>query len=134
MAITNSVSLQVNGNHTATTYSDTGQVRLDTSVADSVTDQLHTIAIDVSQMALLYMTSDQALTVETNNASSPGDTIGLTANVPYLWRNDNATCGAAAGGADSVTKLSVDVTAIYLTNASGSTANFKLECIYDDTP
>lgn len=132
MAISNSVSLNVNGNHTATTYSNTGQVRLDTGIDDGEADELHIISIDVSEMLLLYMVSDQDLSIETNSSSSPGDTITLTANVPYLWRDDNATCGSGAGGADSVTKLSVDVTALYLTNASGSNATFKLECIYDD--
>lgn len=106
-------------------YSGTGESNIvDETVADSVTDQEITISIDVSAIQSIYIISDQALTVETNNAGAPVDTITLVANVPYIWHT----------GSYFTNILDTDVTALFLTNASGSTATFNLRCVYDSTP
>lgn len=105
-------------------YSGGGRSTLDTTVADSVSDQLAVISIDVSVIQSIIILSTQNLTLETNSGGSPIDTIALKANVPYVWNTDQYFTNT----------LDTDVTAMYLTNASGSSADFKLECIYDDTP
>lgn len=106
-------------------YSGTGESNIvDETVADSVTDQEITITIDVSAIQSIYILSDQALTVETNNGGAPVDTITLVANTPYIWHT----------GSYFTNLLATDVTALFLTNASGSTATFNLRCVYDSTP
>jgi len=80
------------------------------TVADGVTDGAFVFAVDVSALKAFYIISDQAVTVETNDGTTPDDTISLTANKPVTWReNDTAL-------------FSADVTILYITNASGSTA------------
>lgn len=106
-------------------YSGTGETNIvDTTVADSVTDQLEVISIDVSQIQLIYILSTQDLTLETNDSGTPVDTIALRANEPYIWFVNSYFTNI----------LDTDVTAIYLTNASGSSATFNLRCVYDTTP
>ncbi len=107
-----------------TSYTASSEVNVNEAVADSTTDQLVTINIDVSAIESFYMVSDQALTVEFNNSTTGVPTIVLAANVPFVETSDNY----------HVDLLGTDITAIYLTNASGSTANFKLRCVFDATP
>jgi len=106
------------------TYSGDAESKLEVAIADSVTDQQVNVAIDVTAVKSILMTSDQDLTVETNDGTTPTDTINLIAGVPYLWTTDQYFTNL----------LTADVTALYLTNSSGATANFDMECVYDSTP
>ena len=96
----------------------------DLTVADSVTDQLVTIAIDFSELESIYLYSSATVTVETNSSSAPDDTITLTAGVPIVWYT---SCGHA-------NLFSADVTAFYITNASGSSASINIRVAQDSTP
>lgn len=106
------------------TFSGDGQESLQIAIADSVTDQLASIAIDVSAIQAIYMVSDQDLTVETNSASVPDETLNLLANKPYVWYT----------GSLFTNLLATDITALYLSNSSGSAATFELEVVVDATP
>lgn len=106
----------------ADTVSADSLVSIDASVANG-NDQLHALTLDVSQVKALYISSDQDLTLETNSSSSPADTIALKANKPVIW---STNCGLT-------NPLGTDVTALYITNASGSTAAFKLRALVDPT-
>lgn len=110
----------------STTYTGTSELRIDESVGDSVTDFFVEVSIDQSAIQSLYMFSDQDITIETNNSSAPTDTFVLQANSPYIFNVDQ--------GVYNSNLITADVTAIYLTNASGSTANFKLRVLTDATP
>ena len=111
-------------------YSATQQASVDESVPDSSTDLQINVTIDVSALVVIYLLSDKDVTIETNSGSTPDDTIVLKANKPYIWGNDGDTFDAA-----SVTqKLSVDVTAFFVTNASGAAAQIKCEVLQDATP
>lgn len=101
-----------------------GQQSIGVTVPDSTTDMQVDIAIDVSETKSIYMKSDQALTVETNNGGAPVDTIVLIANQPYVWYTNSYFTN----------QLETDVTALFLTNASGSAATFELELLEDPTP
>ncbi len=101
-----------------------GETSLDLTVADGVTDQLTTIAIDFSELEGLFIYSDYAITVETNDGTTPDDTIAIAAGVPMVWYT----------GCDHANPLTADVTAFYITNASGSTANIKIRVLQDSTP
>ena len=78
---------------------------------------------DVSQVKLIIITADQDLTIETNNGTTPDNTISLKADLPYIWRmNDYNTL-----------KLTVDVTKLYVTNGSGVATTLKIAGLYDPT-
>lgn len=106
------------------TYSASANCELSETVADSTTNLLMNIAIDVSAVTSFYMCSDKALTVKTNSSGSPDNTIVLKANVPYIWNSDSY----------DTFKLTADVTKIYVTNASGASAALEIHCLQDSTP
>lgn len=105
-------------------FSGDGQVSLSVSVPDSTTDQLVDLALNVSEIKAVYIVSDQDLTLETNDGSTPDDTLSLVAGVPYVWHENSYYSNL----------LITDITALYLTNASGATATLELEAVYDSTP
>lgn len=106
-----------------TLTAEAGQV-LDVAVAGSTTDLQVNLAIDVSQLSHIFLLADGALTIQTNDGTSADDTITLAANKPLVWYSG---CGLAC-------PLTVDVTDLYLTNASGSTVNLQVRVQSDATP
>jgi hypothetical protein len=112
----------------STTVAPTDPVVIDASVevANGQTDKVLSIGgIDVSQLAAIWIDSNQAITLETNDATSPDDTIVLAANVPYIWQTGNP----------APLLLTEDVaSAIYCTNASGAAATIRLRAVQDGTP
>lgn len=129
MAATHDLGLNWAGGNTSLsssqTFTGTGEANIVAeTVADSVTDKQVNIAIDVSEIQSIYILSSQDLTLETNNGGAPVDTIALLAGVAYIWHT----------GSYFTNLLTTDVTALFLTNASGATATFDLRCVYDSTP
>lgn len=100
-------------------------VDIDEAIADDTTDGLVALTLDVSQLKLVYIVCDQAVTLETNSSSSPDDTLTLTADTPVLWY---VGCGYPIGDL-----FSADVTALYVTNASGGTATLRCRFLLDPT-
>ncbi len=94
------------------------------TVADSATDFLVTIGIDVSLIKAIIIVSDQDVLMETNSGSTPDDTISLLADNPYIWYT----------GSYFTNLLATDVTALYFTNSSGAVATVEILVIYDSTP
>ena len=105
------------------TYSASSRVSLDETAPDSATTQFN-VAIDVSAVKSFFLVSDQDVIFETNDASTPDDTINLAAGVPYIWNTDSY----------DTFLLGTDVTDVHITNASGSSARIQLEAIVDATP
>lgn len=98
-------------------------------VADSQTDfQIVLPAIDVSAVKSCVIISDQAVLIETNDGTTPDNTLTLNANDPYIWRKQTNQYDAF--------KFTVDigVNGIYVTNSSGSTATIYAEFVLDATP
>ena len=106
------------------TFSSERDLGLEVQVAGSTTDKLVNWSCDVSQVQAIYIVSDQDLTFETNDGSSPDDTISLLANVPYIWHVNSY----------HAFKLTTDVTKLYLSNAGSSTATLRIEGVEDATP
>lgn len=107
------------------TYTGSGVVEFEETVANSATDDDIVVAIDYSAVKSFYIVSSAAVTLETNATDATGgDTIALAAGVPYVWNT---------GSLDTFL-LTNDVTVIYVTNASGSSALIKMSCIMDVTP
>ena len=127
MAFTHTLQRNWVGNGTSknssVNYSGDSQVSLETTVADSTTDQEEVIAFQVTSSALqsIYIHSDQAITVEFNSSVGSGGTIVLVANVPYIWH----------AGSYFTNLITAHVTTTFWTNASGSTANIRLEAVYN---
>jgi len=85
------------------------------------------LTMDVSQIKMLAMQCDQDVTVKTNN-TSPVNLFTLKAGVPFIW----VTGGAALQ--DTVpANVTVDITKLYVTNASGVDATFSLDALVDPT-
>jgi hypothetical protein len=115
------------GNETTTANNSVtaGQlISIEEAIPDSSTDLLVALSVDVSQIRGVYIESDQALLLETNDGSSPDDTLTLVAGIPYVWYTSKY---------DALFCIGDDITALYVTNASGETANLKIKLLIDPT-
>ena len=82
------------------------------------------VAIDVSEVQMIMITSDQDLTLEANDGSTPDFTIELEANKPFIEVLDGY----------HTSELTDDVTTFYATNSSGAAANLRILGTVDATP
>jgi hypothetical protein len=96
------------------------------SVPDSSTDLQVELALDVSALKAILIATDQDITVETNDGTTPDDTFTIEANNPLVW---NVDCPLPNPFASTV-----DVTDLYITNASGSAAAIEIRTLVDATP
>jgi hypothetical protein len=106
------------------TYTGELEIALQRTVANGQTDFNIAVGIDVSAVQSFFLVSSQAVTIETNNGSTPDDTIVLKAGVPYEWNTDSY----------DTFKLDTDVTSLKVTNASGASADVELYALIDATP
>jgi len=103
-----------------------GVLWADLVIADSVTDQETVFAMDFSALEYIYIHSDQTITIETNAADATGgQAITITADVPFYWHKNSGITNPIT--ADIITN-------IFITNASGSTANITIRGLQDSTP
>jgi len=102
-----------------------GQViKIDESWATATSDQEIAIAFLRAKLKMVRMSSDYAITIETNATDhAGGDEFVLVANEPVIWWD----------GCLLTNPFTQNVTKMYLTNASGSTARFRLEAVIDPT-
>lgn len=107
----------------ASTITADKRTTIHTAIANAVTDGLHELAVDVSQVKAVFILSDQDITLETNSGGSPANTLALKANVPYVWFTNKP----------QALVFTSDITALYITNASGSEANLIMEFLVDPT-
>ena len=78
------------------------------NIPQNTTDQPLGIAIDISELKLLVIFCDQDISLQTNNAGSPVDTLAVKANVPNFWTPDTIFANP----------FSVDVTQIFATTGA----------------
>ena len=112
------------------TKSGSGTKDIDESIADSETDLLVEFTLDISACQAFIMVSDQDLTVKTNSDSAPQETLTLVADEPVVFIR-NAADDPMQGFAEPVLG---DITALYVTNASGSAARLRIKALEDITP
>lgn len=106
-------------------FTSSAVVKVTETVADGQTDQtIGAVTIDVSEIDTLYINSDQDVSFQTNNGGAPDDTIALLANRPLTWNAQSYYTNL----------LTTDVTEVFITNASGSTATVDIRVAYDATP
>lgn len=105
-------------------YAAGNETNLDEVVVDAATDFLININLDVDKLSLIYIESDQDVTLETNDGTTPQESFSLLANKPLVWHS----------GSHLANPFSGDITAFYFTNASGSNANIKVRALQDPSP
>lgn len=115
------------GNNQSLAHSQTGEqlISQKLEVATGVTDQQHMIAVDVSRLVMFHIGADQDILVQVNNNTTGQPDINLEANKPWQWFTN--THGVS-------NPLTIDWTAIFVTNSSGSTANLVIEMLIDSGP
>lgn len=108
-------------------YTEDGLLSIDPVIADSTTDQLVDLAFVRADASMIFFQSDQDVTLEFNSNAGAGGSISLGADFPWIWHTDkeDLTLGDV---------ITADVTAMYITNASGSTANIKIRVLLDAVP
>lgn len=100
------------------------EVCIDEVITTATTDGLVALTLDQSALKSVFITSDVAVTLETNSGSAADDSFTLAAGQVISWAiGDAAAC-----------PITADVTALYVTNTSGSSANLKLRFLQDPTP
>lgn len=99
---------------------DSAEMSVDVATPAATTDQLTTIAISATKTTALFLVSDVDLTLKTNNATTPQETINLTAGNPLVWDSNSYHDFPFSG----------DVTAIYTTNAAGQQSNLNIRILY----
>ena len=108
---------------TSKTYTSGKTVGISEAVADSVTDQEHALVLDVTQIKALIIRCDQDMTVKFNDSGAPVPSLSMKKDVPYIWTTDSL----------DTLLLTVDVTKVFVTNASGTDGTFELDTIIDPT-
>lgn len=111
------------------TVSGGSRLSIEEAIDDGSTDLEVAFVLDVSQAKSFCLKADQNMVVETNSGSSPANTFTLEAGKPYIFpvSQGEAWVDTEAGAVDT------DITALFVTNASGTDATLSLDTIYDPT-
>lgn len=89
-----------------------GDANLDeTIIPQDSTDLLVSWAVDVSQIKCIVIEASEDMTIETNDGTTPDDTLNLLAGEPYIWHATSLFTN----------KLTVDVTELRVTNTTAGT-------------
>jgi hypothetical protein len=97
---------------------------IDESIANGEVNKQVTINLPAAGLKFWAIVSDKDVTVKTNSAGSPQETWSLKAGKPLVWINGNVGSTPIAG----------PITALFVTNSSGSAAALKLLAGWDPTP
>lgn len=99
-----------------------GENNRDLTVAANTTNHQDAFAFTLSQLELIFILSDTAVTIKTNSTSAPQETITLAANTPLFWWTGSGLTNPFAG----------NVTTIYVTNSTGSSASVKIRSLVNN--
>lgn len=89
------------------------------------TDDVQVLAnVDLTYLKAVHITSDQDVTLETNSSSEADDTIALKANNALVWAHDSYFANP----------FTVDISALYFSNAGAAAATVKIWILTDSTP
>lgn len=112
----------------ASSYTQDGLISRDPVIATGVTDQQVDLVLVRADASLIYFFSDQDVTFEFNDGAGAGGTISLGADFPWIWHTDKEDLTLT----DVIT---ADITpGIFISNASGATANIRIRILFDSTP
>jgi hypothetical protein len=96
----------------------------DTTVPASTNNHPVDVAFNFADLKSLFILSTQDMLLETNNSTTPDDTISLKANIPYTWQSN----GYGANPFDA------NVTRFFFTNATATAATLQIRMLLDPTP
>lgn len=126
MPFTHTVASQISAGGTTTTSTNAitagAEMNLSETITASTTDVAVSMSLDVSQAKSVYIVADQNLTLETNNATSPADTLSLVAGVPYAWQDGYGTLA-----------FGTDIVGLFVTNGTGTDATLQAFILFDPT-
>lgn len=91
------------------------------AIAASTPDQQFDLDFAFADLKSIFMLADQDLTIETNDGTTPDDTISLVAGVPFWWCDSSGLPNP----------FSADISAIFVTNAEAETATLKIRALFD---
>ena len=104
--------------------SDSAQLGIDEVIASDADDYAIDMVLDISEIAMILILSDQNIKIETNNGAVPVDTFNLIAGEPLVWWDTSLFTNP----------FSLDVTGLFVTNTAGVQARLQIEVLYDATP
>lgn len=134
MTVSSTLTLNTGGGGIDVTKSVTitDEFRIDSqfTVGGAVSDELHTLSLDVSEARMVYIVSTTAITMKWNDSGGAQGDILFVANEPVLWWSTQKT----DGGSTLNPLGTVDITATYWTNGSGTDATVSIKIIYDGSP
>jgi len=109
---------------TTNTYQGGAQANLSDVANGDNTTLVNWAVPSVANIKALSLKSDVAVTIKTNDADDPDDTIELAAGVQVEWTPDSPTA----------CPLTTDVQKIYVVVPGDPDANLEFRCIFDPTP
>lgn len=124
MSITTSYSIGSGGKTYVVSKTSGADATISEAIADGSTNTLVACAFDYTKVVMCYVVSTVDMTLKTNSSGSPTQTIALKAGVPLAWNDSQPT---------SLRVFTANVTALYLTNASGDDGTFTLAVLVDPT-
>ena len=104
-------------------YTNSAETNIDEAVPTGQTVQIALVQ-DVDQTSIVYIVSDQDVELDFNVDQAGVPAISALAGVPYVWHTNNYFTDL----------LGTDITKLFVTNTSGTTANVKIRFLYDSTP
>jgi len=105
-------------------YSAAAEYNFSESLGGAETDTEIACVLDVTEIKAVYFCATQDMTVEWNDNIGSQGSISLLANEPLVWHTDSYYTNL----------LTPDITAFFVTNASGSTGVIDFRCVIDPTP
>jgi hypothetical protein len=133
MAITHGIKYEFTYNGIKYSFMDDRTAGNENNISESIPDPSTNLevfwGVDASEMKSLLIVSTGALTVDTNQISTPDHSFSLVANRPIVW-----TPGIGLVNPFDVAGVLTDVTSIFVTNASGAAQTLTIKSVVDPTP
>lgn len=121
MAISHAIGYSFSNGSTALTATVTKTVEEEINAEATVPGSgnvVVSIAVDVSQLADVFISCDGTITLTTNDDGTPDDTFTITANEPLVW---TSACGLPNPFASNT-----DITSIKAAKATAGSATLKM--------
>ena len=87
------------------------EIKIDKNYAAGTSNELLSVAFTTAGLQSIFLLSDKNLTIETNDGTTPDDTIDLVAGTPFVWSKSPGYFPNPFG---------TDVTAFYVTCATAA--------------
>ena len=97
---------------------------MDTFAAGTTNVTVPAIIFTKARVQYFVFTSDQPVTIKTNSATSPQETITLTAGGAYAWNTGHPEADPLVG----------DINGVFVTNAGTALATVKIYTLINATP